>query len=590
MSPLGTLTVLKLSLLLYYAPRLAAVRVDSTPQADGGSIIVQPEDTVSLTCLVEEDELEKELQWFRDGGLVRLEEGNRLNHSSLCISPVSKNDNRVTFTCQLKEDACANNSVQLDVRFPPELSGTEAVATEEDSDVVLTCDIHANPQVTVSWLQDGGELDMEIGGYVLSQDGMKAQLSIANVKRSLHEGTYTCMATSSEHGNRTKSFELTVGDKTMKFPLGPIIAGLVVVFCTAVLAFLSRWKRIVQAPARVRGLWEWSGEIRQIQTEKEKFGVTGSWKAYAIKSRSSRLLIRMSSMMVHGVESAVSAVWRAHTVLDESEEGDSSPEAPDRFRKLRSSTSLNSLRMSLRRRLPLRPVQPNVGENPTWESLELNQKPSAVRLLTRSARNSIGTAYQKLQRIRAPQEECLVATPGKAAECEENGRAARTPRKPAVRSANVAATVTPKRRPLRTPKSATRRTPRANRTPKSGGSCQAVRPGNSRRQLVRMAALRSPFASPNTLNNRRKFDRDLESVSSGLRKLKRLSQAFDEVIGRDDRVQTMERYRRVVERSYGAATHNDRMTRASIRCRTRRLRDTVGSWTDVALSNIRKAA
>lgn len=33
----------------------------------------------------------------------------------------------------------------------------------------------------------------------------------------------------------------------------------------------------------------------------------------------------------------------------------------------------------------------------------------------------------------------------------------------------------------------------------------------------------------------RQFDQDLDSVSKGLRKLKRLSQAFDEVIGRDER-------------------------------------------------------
>lgn len=33
----------------------------------------------------------------------------------------------------------------------------------------------------------------------------------------------------------------------------------------------------------------------------------------------------------------------------------------------------------------------------------------------------------------------------------------------------------------------------------------------------------------------RKFDQDLESVSTGLKRLKRLSKAFDDIIGRDDR-------------------------------------------------------
>lgn len=96
-----------------------------------------------------------------------------------------------------------------------------------------------------------------------------------------------------------------------------------------------------------------------------------------------------------GVGRAVVGVWRAHTVLDESDGAESSPEAPDSFRKLRSSSSLNSLRMSLRKRLPLRTVQANsLPENPTWETMKEQPKPSAVRKITRSARNSISGVYQ----------------------------------------------------------------------------------------------------------------------------------------------------------------------------------------------------
>lgn len=96
-----------------------------------------------------------------------------------------------------------------------------------------------------------------------------------------------------------------------------------------------------------------------------------------------------------GVGRVVVGVWRAHTVLDESDGAESSPEAPDRFRKLRSSSSLNSLRMSLRKRLPLRTVQANsLPENPTWETMKEQPKPSAVRKITRSARNSISGVCQ----------------------------------------------------------------------------------------------------------------------------------------------------------------------------------------------------
>ncbi|XP_041863436.1 uncharacterized protein LOC121653833 isoform X2 [Melanotaenia boesemani] len=225
-----------------------------------------------------------------------------------------------------------------------------------------------------------------------------------------------------------------------------------------------------------------------------------------------------------GVGRAVVGVWRAHTVLDESDGAESSPEAPDHFRKMRSSSSLNSLRMSLRKRLPLRSVQTNsLPENPTWENLKEQPKPNPVRKFTRSARNSISDMYQRLQRTREfSREECLVATPGREGE-----------------NACASTSCTPRRTPRRA--TTPRQTPRSAATPGSRGrktpeaTVHGVKAGGGRRQLVRMAALRSPFASPNTQNQRLKFNQDLESVSSGLRRLKHLSKAFDGIIGRENR-------------------------------------------------------
>ncbi|XP_049897229.1 uncharacterized protein LOC126388256 isoform X2 [Epinephelus moara] len=238
----------------------------------------------------------------------------------------------------------------------------------------------------------------------------------------------------------------------------------------------------------------------------------------------------MASSVMDGVGKAVVGVWRAHTVLDESDGAESSPEAPDRFRKLRSSSSLNSLRMSLRKRLPLRAVQTNsLPENPTWETMKEQPKPNPVRKLTRSARNSITEVYQRLQRNRDfSREECLVETPGRICDGEEAGAStSRTPRRTPRRATTPRRTPRSTATPGRTPGSRGRKTPEA--------SVRGVKTGGGRRQLVRMAALRSPFASPNTQNQRQKFDQDLESVSSGLRKLKYLSRAFDDLIGRDER-------------------------------------------------------
>ncbi|XP_042355708.1 uncharacterized protein LOC121952902 [Plectropomus leopardus] len=290
----------------------------------------------------------------------------------------------------------------------------------------------------------------------------------------------------------------------------------------------------------------------------------------------------MASSMMDGVGKAVVGVWRAHTVLDESDGAESSPEAPDRFRKLRSSSSLNSLRMSLRKRLPLRDVQTNsLPENPTWETLKQQPKTNTVRKLTRSARNSITEVCQRLQRTREfARGECLVETPGRMCDGEEACvTTSRTPRRTPGRA------VTPRR----TPRAAVTpgRTPgsRGRRTPEAG--VRGVKTGGGRRQLVRMAALRSPFASPNTQNQRIKFDQDLESVSSGLRKLKHLSKAFDDLIGRDDRTSTR-------ERSGGAGAvmrkldPSGKLSRSNLTRRATNLSNRLGGWAHTAVNTIHK--
>ncbi|XP_073727213.1 protein PIMREG [Misgurnus anguillicaudatus] len=280
----------------------------------------------------------------------------------------------------------------------------------------------------------------------------------------------------------------------------------------------------------------------------------------------------------------VNGVWRSHTVLDESDL-DCSPEAPQQFKKMRSSSSLNSLRMSLRKRLPLKPLQTtaNISDNPTWESLQINQKPNVVRNMTRRAKSSIGDICQRFQKSRQSRQECLVMTPGKMSDGEECDcvGTSQTPKRSAART-----TITPGR----TPRSTSKRGPR---TPKDSESAvRTLKSRGTRRQLVRMAALRSPFASPNTMNRRRQFDEDLDSVSNGLRRLKRLSHAFNDAIGRDERIEAIEHYKTVMTMGYSSTNHNVSrgLTRASIRKQTQRIQQAVSSWTDAALSNTRKTS
>lgn len=112
------------------------------------------------------------------------------------------------------------------------------------------------------------------------------------------------------------------------------------------------------------------------------------WERYYNLSLSPLQPVTMTSSVLQSVGVAVG--WRSHSVLEDEPD---SP-LPDRFRKRPSSSSLNTLRMSLRKRLPLRSVTLNVQENPTWEALESRQKPGAVRSLTRSARSTLGNVSQ----------------------------------------------------------------------------------------------------------------------------------------------------------------------------------------------------
>uniref|UniRef100_A0A3B5AL90 Transmembrane and immunoglobulin domain containing 1 n=1 Tax=Stegastes partitus TaxID=144197 RepID=A0A3B5AL90_9TELE len=211
-----------------------------------GLIEVELETTVSLSCGV--DDAEKELVWLRNGVTVTLKEENKKGRSSVCVSPVIHDDNDATFTCHIKENSTfeasqlsSNNVFSSD---PPELSGSEEVTVEEEAELVLRCDIWANPPVSsVVWVQNGSLVDLLAGGFIVNTDGHASELRATKVERSLHVGTYQCTAHSSKYGAFTKTFPVTVTDKTIKFPLMPMIAGIVVVFLTALLAFVSREKR-----------------------------------------------------------------------------------------------------------------------------------------------------------------------------------------------------------------------------------------------------------------------------------------------------------------------------------------------------------
>ncbi|KAF3840803.1 hypothetical protein F7725_006665, partial [Dissostichus mawsoni] len=224
-------------LLLYCATQTSGVTIQTVPAVDSEGVIqTELEKTVSLVCQPDGGhEADEELQWLRNGFAVSLTEENKMGLSN----------NGATFTCRRRNNATATASVTLNVSYRPQLSGSEEVSVEEESMLVLWCDIWANPPVSsVSWSLNGSAVDLLAGGFSVTNDGFTSTISADRVEKSLHEGTYQCTAESPIYGSHSKKFIVTLTDKTLTIPLMPFIAGLVVVFFTVLLAVASRWNRI----------------------------------------------------------------------------------------------------------------------------------------------------------------------------------------------------------------------------------------------------------------------------------------------------------------------------------------------------------
>ncbi|NWV58852.1 TMIG1 protein, partial [Malurus elegans] len=205
---------------------------------------------VSLSCLVHNSSQAEELLWYRGDGQVGLKDGNKVNISNICISPVNESDNGVTFTCKLARDKSVQVSVILDVQFPPQLSGEETLHVEEDKDVTLSCNSKSNPQAQTTWYKDNHRLTLQQSRHELYQTSEVFQLSIRKVQKSDH-GTYTCVV-ESPLGNGTKDFHLVVEDKKPVFPTEAVIAAVVVVTITILFGIVARkdkffkvWKALV---------------------------------------------------------------------------------------------------------------------------------------------------------------------------------------------------------------------------------------------------------------------------------------------------------------------------------------------------------
>ncbi|NWH76158.1 TMIG1 protein, partial [Piaya cayana] len=201
-----------------------------------------PGPPVPLSCLAQNSNQDEELLWYRGEGKVDLKDGNKVNISNICISPVTASDNGVIFTCKLARNTSVQVSVTLNVQFPPELSGEESLQIEEDKDVTLSCNAKSNPPAQAAWYKDNSTLVLQQNRYQLYQNSEVFQLSINKVQKS-DNGTYTCILKYAGE-ERWKDFHLTVEDKKPVFPMEAIIAAAVVVALTLLFGIVARKDKI----------------------------------------------------------------------------------------------------------------------------------------------------------------------------------------------------------------------------------------------------------------------------------------------------------------------------------------------------------
>ncbi|XP_060114951.1 transmembrane and immunoglobulin domain-containing protein 1 [Heteronotia binoei] len=207
-------------------------------------LLTKPGLTQSLWCAVQNHSQDEELLWLRQDGTVALKDGNRVNASKICVSPVSMDDNGVSFTCKLARDESIQISVVLDVRFPPTLSGEDPPSVLEDNEVTLSCHVKANPPAQMVWYKDNSTLVLDPDRHQIFQTSQLFQLKIEKVQES-DGGIYTCEARSSLETAR-KDFNLTVEAGRLAFPLEAVIAAAVVVALTILFAVVARREAILK--------------------------------------------------------------------------------------------------------------------------------------------------------------------------------------------------------------------------------------------------------------------------------------------------------------------------------------------------------
>uniref|UniRef100_A0A8C3R6C8 PICALM interacting mitotic regulator n=1 Tax=Cyanoderma ruficeps TaxID=181631 RepID=A0A8C3R6C8_9PASS len=226
--------------------------------------------------------------------------------------------------------------------------------------------------------------------------------------------------------------------------------------------------------------------------------------------------------------------WRKHQLLADLSENESP--VPDKFKTRASLSSFNTIRMSLRKRVPLKQVELNFHKTPTRESLEPRQRCQTLQTIKRTAKYAFGTVSQKIQKSCQSPVHSMVTFPAESISrsCATSSTKKRsaTPRTPCSKN------VTPAAGSKGTSRSSRRvllgRTRVSEHQEWRDFSSWLGKNAVSLRRSRRAAALKSPYSSPAPSSRKIEFDCKLELVSSGICQLKRISQAFNDATVKEE--------------------------------------------------------
>ncbi|KAM3934816.1 transmembrane and immunoglobulin domain-containing protein 1 [Leptodactylus fuscus] len=183
-------------------------------------------DPVNLCCEVIGNMKEETLIWYRGTRQVDIKAENSVNISNVCIPELTVEDNGASFTCLLKRNTTIKLSLQLNVLFPPVLSGDTQINAEEGKTVDITCGYKANPAATMYWLQNDNVFTLPNNfKQDLTTDTLKITIEKVAKKDSAN---YTCVALLPDGNFTTRVFELIVGDRKVGLPVEAIAAAVVV--------------------------------------------------------------------------------------------------------------------------------------------------------------------------------------------------------------------------------------------------------------------------------------------------------------------------------------------------------------------------